>query len=596
VGRKQPIIVCSNSGCVSSGGIDIFITLYSEIFNNPNLIEKYEVKKGGCHGFCEVGPTVIVGDEKVFYIKVDTAKAKDIINEHLINGKIIERYLFFDFETKKRVPYYDDIPFIKKQERLLLKSSPFVDPEDFVDYMKYDGFKALETVLDKYQPLDVCNMILHSELRGRGGGGFYTGKKWLIQAEQIAQPKYVICNGDEGDPGTFMDKYLMEGDPFRILEGILIAGYATMSNCGIVYLRKEYDLAVKRMENALKILYDKKFLGYSVMGRPFAFDIKIEYGPGAYICGEETALFASIESKRGNPKVKPPFPTERGLFDNPTLINNVETYANIRDIINLGVEEYLKIGTAESKGTKIFTLSGSIKHSGLIEMPFGVTFDSIINDIGGGMQKLKFKAIQVGGASGGIIPISDINEQISFENLAKLDSLLGAGGIVVLDESTCVVEMAKYYIEFAQEESCGFCVPCREGTQKLLKILNKIIDGEGQLDDIEKIRSISSFMFETSLCGLGREAINPVISMLKNFDQELKEHIKDKKCRAGVCPRLVKYVINKESCIGCGACKLICPVNAITGIQGQYHTIDREMCIRCGQCYKICPKEAILRS
>ena len=595
--KKEPIIICSNSACVSSGSVDVFITMFSEVYNNPELSEKYEVKKGGCHGFCEVGPTAIVGKDRVFYIKLDENKVKEIIKEHLTNGNIIEKYLYFDSINKKRVYYYDELAFFKKQERLLLKTSPFVDPENLEDYIDHGGFKALEFVIDNYDPFKVCDMIINSELRGRGGGGFFTGEKWKLQAEQISQPKYIICNGDEGDPGTFMDKYLLEGDPFRILEGILIAGFSTMSNYGIVYIRKEYDLALKRVENAIVKLYEAEILGNSVLNRPFAFDIKIEYAPGAYVSGEETALLAAIESKRGNPRVKPPYPIDSGLFGSPTLINNVETFANIREIINLGVDKFRAIGTKESKGTKIFTLSGAVRNSGLVEMPFGVTFDKMINDIGGGMLKVSgLKAIQIGGASGGILPADKINEEISFENLKKIESSLGAGGIVVIDEYSCSVEIARYYVEFAQNESCGFCVPCREGTKKLLKILDRIIDGLGTIDDIDKIKNISTVMYETSLCGLGREAINPVISMLKYFEDELIEHIVDKKCRAGVCPKLVKFSIEQADCIGCGACKLNCPVGAITGIQGQYHTIDKEICIRCGQCFKICPKDAIIRS
>ncbi|HOJ64925.1 MAG TPA: NADH-ubiquinone oxidoreductase-F iron-sulfur binding region domain-containing protein [Spirochaetota bacterium] len=595
--QKEEIIICSNSACLSSGGIEVFIYIFMEVFNNPSLSEKYVVKKGGCHGFCELGPTAIVGKDKIFYIKLDVNKAKEIIDEHLLNGRIVEKYLFFDTVNKKRVYRYDDLQFFQKQKRILLKTSPFVDPESLDDYIANGGFKTLEILLDKYDPFKICDMIEESGLRGRGGGGFITGKKWRLQAEQISQPKYVICNGDEGDPGTFMDKYLLEGDPYRILEGILIAGYATMSNIGIVYLRKEYDIAVKRVENAIRTLYDRKILGNSVMGRLFAFDIRIEYAPGAYISGEETALIAAIESKRGNPRVKPPYPVEKGLFNSPTLINNVETFANIREIINMGIEEYKNIGTKESTGTKLFTLSGSVRNSGLVEMPFGVTFNELINEIGGGMLKVsKLKAIQIGGASGGILPASLINEEISFENLKKLDASLGAGGIVVLDEFTCIVEMARYYLEFAQSESCGFCVPCREGTQKLLKLIEDIIEGNGTLEYIDKIKNISEVMYETSLCGLGRESINPVMSMLKYFEDELIEHIVDKKCRAGVCPKLVRYSINPQECIGCGACKLNCPVNAISGISGQYHTIDKELCIRCGQCFKICPKDAIIRS
>ncbi len=595
--EREPIIICSNSGCLSSAGLDVFITFFSEVFYNVDLAIRYEVKKGGCHGFCEVGPTVIVGKKKVFYIKMDINKAKEVIEEHLIKGNIVEKYLFFDMENKKRVMSYDDIPFIARQERQILKTSPFTNPESLDDYIKNGGFVALEKVLTNYQPFDVCDYIFYSRLRGRGGGGFLTGEKWKLQAEQISQPKYVICNGDEGDPGTFMDKYLMEGDPFRILEGVMIAGYATMSNIGIIYIRKEYDIAVLRMENAIKELYDRGFLGYSVMEKLFAFDIKVEYGHGAYITGEETAMFAAIESKRGTPRVKPPYPFEHGMFGKPTLVNNVETFANIRDIINMDLNDYLSIGTDESKGTKIFTLSGSVKTNGLIEMPFGVTFDKVINYIGGGVtKKSSLKAIQIGGASGSILPGNLVNEEISFENLSKNEAFLGAGGVVVLDDFTCIVEMAKYYVDFAREESCGFCVPCREGTQKLLAILVKIIEGKGEASDIDKIRDIADVMYNNSMCGLGRESINPVISMLDYFEEELNEHIFQKKCRAGVCPNLVKYSIVAEKCIGCGACKINCPANAISGVQKQYHIIDREVCIRCGICIKVCPVDAVIRS
>lgn len=595
--EKEQIILCSNSGCQSSGGVDIFIIFFQAVFGDEQLTKKYEVKKGGCHGFCEVGPTVIIGKEKYFYIKLTEEKAYEIIEKHLKNNEIIEQYMYYDSLEKKRILYYDDLPFFAGQKRLLLEKSPFVDPESFDDYLSSGGFEALKKALSYEDPFEVCKLIGESGLRGRGGGGFNTGKKWDMQARQISQPKYVICNGDEGDPGTFMDRSLLEGDPYRVIEGVMIAGFATMSNVGIIYTRKEYDLAVIRIKMAIEKLYEKGYLGPSVMGMPFTFDLSVEYAPGAYISGEETALISSIESKRGNPGVKPPHPVEKGLFGSPTLINNVETFSNIRDIVMLGNEEYLKIGTENSKGTKIFTLSGAVRNSGLVEIPFGKTFRELIYEIGGGMLKVsKLKAVQVGGASGSIIPASMIDNEISFEALEQNDMVLGAGGVVVLDENTCMIEIARYYIEFAQQESCGFCVPCREGTQKLLVILDRIIEGRGKVDDIEKIETIAAVMYQSSLCGLGREAINPVLAVLKYFKDELNEHIIDKKCRAGVCPNLVKYSIDKEQCIGCGACKLNCPVDAISGVQGQYYTIDGETCIRCGQCYKICPKDAILRS
>ncbi|HBD94407.1 MAG TPA: NADH-quinone oxidoreductase subunit F [Spirochaetia bacterium] len=594
--KKEQLVVCSNSGCVSSGSVDVFIKLLDRVYNDPDLSDKYVVKKGGCHGFCEVGPTLIAGNDKVFYIKLTEEKIDDIIESHLKNGIIAEKYCFYDLLHKKRILFYDEIPFIAKQNRLILKDSPFYDPEDIDDYIAGGGFKALEKVLANDNQIEICRIIKDSGLRGRGGGGFHTGDKWLKQAEQISQPKYVICNGDEGDPGTYMDRSLLEGDPYRVLEGLLIAGYATMSNIGIVYTRNDYDLALSRIKSAIQKLYERGYAGNSVMGKQFSFDIKLEIAPGAYITGEETALIASLESRRGNPRVKPPYPIENGLFGNPTMVNNVETLSNIRDII-LNTDAYSKFGSDESKGTKLLTLSGAVKNSGLVEMPFGITFNELINEIGGGMLKVsKLKAIQIGGSSGTILPASMIHEQISFENLKKFNASIGAGGVVVLDENTCIIELAKFYIEFSEHESCGFCVPCREGTQKILNILNRIIDGNGKIDDIEKLKNISMVMYQTSLCGLGKEASNPILGMLHYFEDELKEHIIHKKCRAGVCPKLVRYKIEKDSCIGCGACTLNCPVNAIVGTHGQYHTIDGELCIRCGQCYKVCPKDAITRS
>ncbi|MCG8569499.1 MAG: 4Fe-4S binding protein [Spirochaetes bacterium] len=594
--KKENIIICSNSGCFSSGGVEVFIAFLDQIFNDPDLCSQYEVKKGGCHGFCEVGPTAIIGNDKIFYIQLTPEKVETIVEKHLKKGEVVEKYLYYDVINQKKVYSYDNIPFIKHQQRLILKDSPFIDPESFSDYQSSGGFTALNKILKETDTKSICQTILDSGLRGRGGGGYYTGEKWLKFSEQISQPKYIICNGDEGDPGTFMDRSLLEGDPFRVLEGMIIAGYATMATNGIIYLRKEYSLAIQRLNLALEKCYQQKILGQSVFNSPFSFDIKLEIGHGAYICGEETALLASIESQRGNPRVKPPFPLEKGLFNSPTLINNVETFANIVDIITQGCEVYSAIGTEESKGTKIFTLSGNIKNSGLVEVPLGVNFQHIIETIGGGYQgRTQLKAIQIGGASGSILPAEFITEEVSYENLIKIGTSMGAGGIVILDNDTCMVEIARYYTAFAQEESCGFCVPCREGTQKIIGILDRIIRGKGLDYDIVKIKTIAQVMYETSMCGLGKEAINPVMSLIKYFENELKEHIFQKKCRAGVCARLVRYYILEKKCIGCGACKLRCPVDAISGIKNQKHAIDGSLCIKCGQCYKICPVQAIER-
>jgi NADP-reducing hydrogenase subunit HndC len=594
---KQNIYICSNTGCNSSGSDQVFSRLNKLIHDTPGLAECWEVKRGGCHGFCEAGPTMIVGDNRTFYIRLTEDKVDEIVQEHLMNNNVVEKYLFFCTRTKSRIENFDDLPILENQKRKILHTSPFTDPVSLSEYQQHGGFTALQNVLDTLEPLDVCELIIKSKLRGRGGGGFLTGEKWKKQAYQISQPKYVICNGDEGDPGTFMDRSLLEGDPFLILEGMLIAGYATMSNIGIVYVRDEYNLAVERIENAIRQLYDNGFLGSSVMERPFLFDIKVEYGPGAYICGEETALLSSIESRRGSPGVRPPFPVEKGLFDSPTLMNNVETFANIPVIITEGVENYLSIGTGDSTGTKLLTLTGNVKNSGIVEVSFGTSFDTIINRIGGGMSKMSnLKAIQVGGASGGILPASLMNEEVSYDNLTRLEVSLGAGGIVVLDDNSCMVDLARFYMEFAQNESCGVCVPCREGTQRMLRILDRIIGGKGQMEDLEKMKTISEVMYTTSLCGLGREAINMIKCLLHYFEEELHEHILEKKCRAGVCPNLVRYSIRRDKCIGCGACTFACSVDAISGEKGQYHNIDNELCIRCGQCFKYCPQDAITRS
>lgn len=594
---KEQIIICSNSGCTSSGGLEVLIKFLDAIYNNPLLTDRFEVKKGGCHGLCELGPTAIVGSEKSFYIRLDEEKAEEIIKSHLLGGEVVEKYLFYDEKDKRYIYSYDNIPFFAKQVRRILKDSPFIDPENFADYRAGGGFLALEKVLNEYpDPFALCELIKESGLRGRGGGGFLTGEKWELFAKQISQPKYIICNGDEGDPGTYMDRSLLESDPYRILEGIIIAGYATMANSGILYIRKDYDLAIKRIALAIDRLYTNGLLGGSIMEKPFSFDIKIEIGQGAYICGEETALISSIESRRGNPRVKPPYPIEEGLFGSPTMVNNVETFANIRDIINLGSEEYASQGTSGSKGTKIIALSGAARNSGLLEVPFGKSLDYIINEIGGGVAgTAPIKAVQVGGASGTIIPPSLLKEELSFESLEAIESSLGAGGIIVLDENTCMVNITRYYVEFAEKESCGFCVPCREGTQKISNILKRIITGKGVAEDVEKLKDISQLLLETSMCGLGREAVNPVLSLLRYFQHELDEHIFSKRCPAAVCPDLVKYIVIPAKCIGCQACKHVCPVNAITGYKRQYHTIDSDLCIRCGQCYKICPKDAIIR-
>ncbi|HHU16580.1 MAG: NADH-quinone oxidoreductase subunit NuoF [Kiritimatiellae bacterium] len=591
---KQYILVCGGTACDSIRGMELFNALKTAVKEN-GLINEVQVVRTGCLGFCEKGPIVKVLPQDTFYVEVKPEDAEEIIKEHIIKGREVSR-LLYDKEQSKIHVAIEGIDFYQKQFRVVLRNCGAIDPNVIDEYIARDGYKALEKALFDMTPQDVIDEISKSGLRGRGGAGFPTGKKWSFAAAQPAGQKYMVCNADEGDPGAYMDRSTLEGDPHSVLEAMTIGGYAIGADKGFIYIRAEYPLAIKRLENALKQAREYGLLGNDILGSGFSFDIEIRLGAGAFVCGEETALLASIEGNRGMPRPRPPFPAVKGLWGRPTVINNVETLANIPVILLKGADWFNKIGTATSKGTKVFALTGKINNSGLIEVPMGTTLREIIFDIGGGIRGGKaFKAAQTGGPSGGIIPPQFLDTPIDYENLAKIGSIMGSGGLIVMDEDDCIPNIAKFYLDFTVDESCGKCAPCRIGGRKLLNYLDKICDGKGTHEDIENMREISEAMSRASLCGLGQTASNPVQSSLRYFMDEYKEHIDDKRCRAGKCKNLLRYTIDKTKCVGCTACARVCPANAIAGERKQPHAINNETCIKCGQCYEICKFHAITR-
>ena len=591
---KQYILVCGGTACDSIRGMELFNALKTAVKEN-GLINEVQVVRTGCLGFCEKGPIVKVLPQDTFYVEVKPEDAEEIIKEHIIKGREVFR-LLYDKEQSKIHVAIEGIDFYQKQFRVVLRNCGAIDPNVIDEYIARDGYKALEKALFDMTPQDVIDEISKSGLRGRGGAGFPTGKKWSFAAAQPAGQKYMVCNADEGDPGAYMDRSTLEGDPHSVLEAMTIGGYAIGADKGFIYIRAEYPLAIKRLENALKQAREYGLLGNDILGSGFSFDIEIRLGAGAFVCGEETALLASIEGNRGMPRPRPPFPAVKGLWGRPTVINNVETLANIPVILLKGADWFNKIGTATSKGTKVFALTGKINNSGLIEVPMGTTLREIIFDIGGGIRGGKaFKAAQTGGPSGGIIPPQFLDTPIDYENLAKIGSIMGSGGLIVMDEDDCIPNIAKFYLDFTVDESCGKCAPCRIGGRKLLNYLDKICDGKGTHEDIENMREISEAMSRASLCGLGQTASNPVQSSLRYFMDEYKEHIDDKRCRAGKCKNLLRYTIDKTKCVGCTACARVCPANAIAGERKQPHAINNETCIKCGQCYEICKFHAITR-
>ncbi len=591
---KNYVLVCGGTGCESSKSGDIFTNLQKAIKDN-NLQHDVQVVKTGCFGFCEQGPIVKILPENTFYVKVKPDDAEEIVAEHLIKGRPIERLEYKKAEDTGRV-HVDDIDFYQKQFRVVLRNCGVIDPENIDEYIARDGYAAIEKVLTTMSQDEVLEEIKTSGLRGRGGAGFPSWMKWNFTKKTESDIKYIVCNADEGDPGAYMDRSVLEGDPHSVLEAMSIAGYTVGAQMGYIYIRAEYPLAIERLNIAIDQARAYGLLGNNILGTDFNFDIEIRLGAGAFVCGEETALLQSIEGNRGMPTPRPPFPAVKGLWGKPTVINNVESLANIPVIINKGGEWFSKIGTEKSKGTKVFALTGKVNNSGLIEVPMGTTLREIIFDIGGGIIDGKeFKAAQSGGPSGGVIPAEYLDTPIDYDNLIAIGSMMGSGGLIVMDEDDCMIDVTKFYLQFSVEESCGKCSPCRIGGKQLLTILEKISEGKGTLEDIKRLEDISEAMKNASLCGLGQTASNPVMSTLKYFKEEYLQHINEKKCVAGKCKKLVSYEIIEDKCIGCTACARKCPVNCISGEARKPHTINQDECIKCGLCLETCKFDAVIK-
>ncbi len=590
---RSHVLVCTGTGCVSSGAREIKDVFIDELHENE-IENEVRVVETGFHGFCERGPIAIVYPEGVFYSELKENDVAEIVEEHLLKGRIVDRLLYVD-DDKEKVPGYSDIAFYKKQKRIALKNCGRIDPENIDEYIANGGYEAMGIAFTELDQDKVIEMVKDSGLRGRGGGGFPTGLKWSFAAKSVSNKKYVICNADEGDPGAFMDRSILEGDPHKIIEGMAIAGYAIGADEGYVYVRAEYPLAIKRLRKAIKDAEEYGLLGDDIFGSGFNFKLNIKEGAGAFVCGEETALMASIEGKRGMPTPRPPYPAVKGLWGKPTNINNVETFANIPFIVQEGPEAFSSYGTEGSPGTKVFALTGKINNTGLVEVPMGTTLREVIFDIGGGLQEnRKFKAVQTGGPSGGCIPEEYLDLPIDYDSLLEVGAMMGSGGMVVMDDNTCMVDVSRFFLNFTQSESCGKCTPCREGTKRMLEILNRITEGEGKSGDIKLLRELAEHIRDTSLCGLGQSAPNPVLSTLQYFENEYIAHIEDEKCPAGVCPDLKgAYYVLEDDCIGCGICMKACPVDAISGKPKEVYTIDSEACISCGVCADKCPKDAI---
>ncbi len=592
---RSHVMVCGGTGCTSSGSDKIAKAFEDEI-KATGLENEVCVVRTGCFGLCALGPIVVIYPEGSFYSMVKEENVKEIVDEHLLKGRPVTRLLYDETVGEDgTVKSLDETAFYKKQRRIALRNCGRIDPENIEEYIAFDGYRALGKVLTEMTPDDVIQTVLDSGLRGRGGAGFPTGRKWqLASGNRGNVQKYVCCNADEGDPGAFMDRSVLEGDPHVVIEAMAIAGYAIGATQGYVYIRAEYPIAVHRLRVAIDQAREYGLLGKNIFGTDFCFDLDIKLGAGAFVCGEETALMTSIEGKRGEPRPRPPFPAVKGLFGQPTILNNVETYANVPQIILNGADWFAGMGTARSKGTKVFALGGKIKNTGLVEIPMGTTLRTIVEEIGGGIPNgKKFKAAQTGGPSGGCIPASLIDTPIDYDNLIAIGSMMGSGGLIVMDEDTCMVDIAKFFLEFTVDESCGKCTPCRVGTKRLLELLNKITDGNGTMEDLDKIGELAEFIKANSLCGLGQTAPNPVLSTLRYFRDEYVEHIVNKRCPAGVCKALLNYQIDPVKCKGCTLCARTCPAGAIRGTVRQPHSIDTAKCIKCGACIEKCKFGAI---
>ncbi|HCC85001.1 MAG TPA: NADH-quinone oxidoreductase subunit J/K [Porphyromonadaceae bacterium] len=590
---KMHLLVCAGTGCHSSQSDLVYEMLRDEV-DRKRLEEEVQIIRTGCFGFCEKGPIVKVLPDNTFYTLVKPSDAREIIDEHVIKGRRVERLLYLDPETEEHVLDSKHMGFYKKQLRIALRNCGTIDPENIDESIARNAYQALGKAITEMSPQETIDLIKRSGLRGRGGAGFPTGLKWEIASRNQANQKYVVCNADEGDPGAFMDRSILEGDPHSVLEAMAICGYCIGATKGLIYIRAEYPLAIRRLKVAIAQAREYGLLGEQIFGTSFSFDISLKYGAGAFVCGEETALIHSMEGKRGEPANKPPFPAQSGYLGKPTNVNNVETLANIPVIIMKGAEWFSAIGTEKSKGTKVFALAGKINNVGLIEVPMGITLREIIYEIGGGIKhNKKFKAVQTGGPSGGCLTEKHLDTPIDYESLTAAGSMMGSGGMIVLDEDDCMVSVAKFYLDFIVGESCGRCAPCRIGNKRLYETLERICDGKGTAEDLEKLNNLSNVIKDTSLCGLGQTSPNPVLSTLNNFYEEYKEHVFDKKCRSGKCQNLLYYVIDDEDCVGCMACVRVCPVNAITGAKKQTHYIHQDKCIKCGACMEKCQFDAI---
>ncbi len=606
---EKRVVICGGTGCVAQGSLKIR-DKFVEILQEENLPVTTKLKsedkgshisKSGCQGFCQMGPLVTIYPEETIYCKVKLEDVEEIIKKSIVNNEIIDRLVYINSVDQTHCAHVNDIPFYKKQHRFALKQCGHIDPDDINEYIANQGYFAARDMCFKYNSEEICKFYIDSNLRGRGGGGFPTGLKWEFARREESEKKYVICNGDEGDPGAFMDRSLMEGNPHSIIEGMIIAARAIGADFGYIYVRAEYPLAVKRIKNAVIDARETNVLGNNIFGSKYNFDIKVMEGAGAFVCGEETALMASIEGKRGMPNPKPPYPSEKGLFGKPTVINNVETLSTVPLIYTLGLDEYKKIGTDNSSGTKTFALTGHVANTGLIEVPFGTTLRQIINDIAGGVVDgegniagVDFKAVQIGGPSGGCLTKEHLDLPLDFDSLSSVGAMVGSGGLVVMNHDTCMVQIAKFFMQFTQHESCGKCVVCREGTKQMLSLLEDITEGKATMETLDLLKELAVVVQKGSLCGLGKTAPSPVLSTLKYFENEYIAHIKNKTCPAGKCSDLLQFFI-QENCIGCGLCKRVCPVDAISGEKKKVHEIDIEKCIKCGVCLDTCKFNAIIK-
>ncbi len=591
--ERAQVLICGGTGCLSSKAKQIEEE-FTKVLADIGIEKEVNIVLTGCFGLCEKGPIVIVYPEEMFYSKVKVEDVKEICEEHLYKGRVVNRLVYEETIDEDVLKTFKDIGFYKTQVRIALRNCGVINPFSIEEYIARDGYLALGTILQEQQPSDAIETMKNSGLRGRGGGGFSTGLKWEFAAKVEGEEKYVICNADEGDPGAFMDRAILEGDPHSVIEAMAICGYAIGASQGYFYIRAEYPIAVERVEHAIKQARELGLLGENIFGTEFSFDLEVRLGAGAFVCGEETALIASIEGERGMPRNKPPFPANKGLWGKPTIINNVETLANIPIIFLKGSDWFKSIGTEKSAGTKVFALGGKIKNTGLIEIPMGTSLREVIYEVGGGIPNgREFKAVQTGGPSGGCIVAKDIDTPIDFDSLTALGSMMGSGGMIVMDEDNCMVDIARFYLDFTVEESCGKCTPCREGTKRMLEILDKIIEGEGTLEDIDTLEELSFMIKDSSLCALGQTAPNPVLSTLEHFRDEYEAHVIDKKCPAGVCTSLTEYFIT-DKCIGCTKCARNCPVDCIDGKVKELHIINQPSCIKCGACATVCPVDAVI--